>query len=130
MDDPRIDPIKVFIAAAAISSVGSLAAILRSNKPLTWRSVTAAMLYSGIVGMLIAMAGYNYFGVENLYFLLSVSGLAGIGGTTVLDFVVQAIRYGGINVIISQPGPPAEERAEERTEKRRRQRRHDNCDGR
>lgn len=106
----KFDPKLTLSAAFAISSLGGLAAMLRSNKPLTIRAVLSALLYSGMMGLIIALLWYNYFdGSGNIYFLLGVSGLAGVGGMTVLDFVLQAIKHGGVNITIS-PGdtpPPA-----------------------
>lgn len=106
----RFDPKLTLSAAFAISSLGGLAAMLRSNKQLTTRVVLSALLYSGMMGLSIALLWYNYFdGSGNIYFLLGVSGLAGVGGTTVLDFVVQALKHGGVNITIT-PGdepPPA-----------------------
>lgn len=106
----KFDPKLALSAAFAISSLGGLAAMLRSNKPLNFRVVVSAFLYSGMMGLIIALLWYNYFdGSGNIYFLLGVSGLAGVGGTTVLDFVLQALKHGGVNITIS-PGdapPPA-----------------------
>ena len=95
------DPLKVFAAAFSISSVGGLAALLRSKREITRRAVLSTMLYSGVLGLVIALLWYNYFdGRGNLYFLLGVSGLAGIGGTTVLDFFIQVLKNRGINITI------------------------------
>lgn len=100
----KFDPKMTLSAAFAISSLGGLAAMLRSNKPLTVRAVLSAVLYSGVMGLIIALLWYNYFdGNGNIYFLLGVSGLAGVGGTTVLDFIVQAFKQGGVHITIT-PG--------------------------
>lgn len=107
----RLEPLHVFLSAFAISSLGGLAALLRSNRELSLRAVVSAVLYSGIMGLIIALLWYNWFdGQGNLYFLLGVSGLAGVGGTTVLDFIIQVIKKGGVTINIA-PGdePPAEE---------------------
>lgn len=91
----RLTPIQVFLSCFTIASLAGLAALLRSDKPLTWRMIIAAMLYSGIFGLMIGLCWYNYFGgSDNLYFLIGVSGLAGLGGTSLLDFVVQGISKG------------------------------------
>ena len=102
MDDHKFDPNHVLAAAFTISSLGGLAALLRSKQKLTWRTVIAAVLWSGISGLLIALAWFNYFNDQgNIYFLLFVSGLAGIGGTTVVDLVIQLFKAGGVNITIS-----------------------------
>ena len=102
MSNNTYEASKVILAAFGISSVGGLAALLRSKKPLTWRNVAAAFLYSGMMGLCIGLLWYN------IPFLLGVSGLAGIGGTTVVDFIIQLFRKGGFDVII-RPKPPAVE---------------------
>lgn len=80
--------LEIFTAAFALSSLGGLAALLRSKQSLSFRNVLAAVLYSGITGLIIALMWYKYFeGEGNVYFLLAVSGLAGIGGATVIDLV-------------------------------------------
>lgn len=102
----KFEPIRVLAAAFAISSLGGLAALLRSKHQLTWRSITSALLWSGLAGLLIALTWFNYYNDQgNIYFLLAVSGLAGIGGTTVVDFVIQLVKAGGVNITISPQGP-------------------------
>ncbi len=104
----RLSAFQVFLSATAISSIGGLAALLRSDHSLTFRNVASATLYSGLMGLIIALFWYNSFdGEGNTFFLLGVSGLAGIGGTTVLDFVLQAIKKGGINITINSGDAPA-----------------------
>lgn len=94
MTDDKFDPRHILAAAFAISSLGGLAALLRSNRTLSWRVVAAALLYSGISGLTIALIWYNNFSENgNIYFLLGVSGLAGIGGTTVIDFAIQYVKH-------------------------------------
>ncbi len=117
----KMTPFQVFLASFSISSLAGLAALLRSERELSWRAAASAMLYSGMMGVIIALLWYNFFdGEGNLYFLLGVSGLAGIGGTTVLDFVVQVIKKGGVHISISpgsKPKPPAD--TEDRTDENR-----------
>ena len=104
--EPKYTPLQIFFAAFGLSSIGGLAAHLRSKQQLTLRSVLAAIIYSGSMGIAIALLWYNYFdGQKNIYFLLGISCFAGIGGMTVVDFVVQVIKTGGINITIA----PAEE---------------------
>ena len=114
MVQEKLESIKVLAAALAISSVGGLAALLRSNKPITVRAVLSALLYSGLVGLIIALLWYNFFeGKGNIFFLLGVSGLAGIGGTTVLDLIIQLLKNGGIDISIRpKEGPAGGEPAE------------------
>lgn len=105
----KFTPTQVLAAAFAISSLGGLAGLLRSNAKLSIRSVVSAILYSGLMGLCIALLWYKYFdGDGNVYFLLGVSGLAGIGGTTVIDFIVQAVKKGGLNIVITAAPDPVE----------------------
>lgn len=110
----KLTPLEVFISCFSISSLAGAAALLRSGKALTWRAVTAAILYSGIFGLVIGLLWYNYFGGQNnVYFLIGVSGLAGLGGTSLLDFAVQGIANGfNIKITTSSDGdqedPPAD----------------------
>lgn len=98
----KFEPNNVLAAAFGISSLGGLAALLRSKQQLTWRNVFAAFLWSGLSGLLIGLTWYNYFNDQgNIYFLLAVSGLAGIGNMTVTDLVFQMLKAGGISITIS-----------------------------
>lgn len=97
----KISPIQLFLAAMTLSSVGGLAALLRSNNTLSARAIASAVLSSGVMGLVIALTSYTYFGVTNPFFLLGVCGLAGIGGTTVVDFLVLVMKNGGLDVNIS-----------------------------
>lgn len=106
----KLSVFEVLASCFTISSLGGLAALLRSGRSLTGRVVLSAVLYSGIVGLVIGLVWYQYFsGQDNIYFLIGVSGLAGLGGTTLLDFVVQVLSKGGVNIHISpkrDPTPP------------------------
>ncbi len=117
----KLEPLQVFLSALALSSFGGLAALLRGNQPLSARLVIAAIAYSGLAGLTIALLWYNYFSDQgNIYFLLGVSALAGVGGTTVIDFMMQMLfklMSGGLNISVGSqnntrtpedpPRPPA-----------------------
>ena len=98
----KLSPFQVILACLALSSVGGLAALLRSGAHLCWRSIFAAMLYSGVFGVVYGLIWFNYFdgGDQNYFFLIGSSGLIGLGGTTLIDFIVQVIAKGGINIVI------------------------------
>ena len=67
-------------------------------------------MYSGVTGLVIGLTWYNYFsGRDNLYFLIGVSGLAGLGGTTLLDFAVQVVAKGGLNITVNPGGTEKQE---------------------
>jgi hypothetical protein len=98
------NPLHVFIAAFVIAGLGGLAALLRSARELSWRNALSALLSSGLMGLTIALLWYNYFeGKQNIYFLLGLCGLAGLGGVTVIDFILKIAKKGGLSIVI-QPG--------------------------
>jgi hypothetical protein len=98
------DPWWLFLSCFGISSFAGLAQLLRSGQPLTFRSVASALLYSGMSGLIVGLLWYNYFsGSDNLYFLLGISGLAGIGSASVIDFLTQLIAgQVGVNIRVSK----------------------------
>jgi len=112
----RWTPLQVLISAFSISSLAGLAALLRSEKQLSIRVVLSTILYSGMSGVIIALIWYRHFGSAgngegSIFFLLGISGLAGIGGTTMLDFVVEVIKKGGINITFA-PGEKQDDQDE------------------
>lgn len=102
----KLSPIEVFLSAFSICSVAGLASYLRSGRELTARQVFSAMLNSGLLGLAIAFLWYRYFnGKDNIWFLLGVSLLAGLGGASLLDFILMLCKRGGVKVVVS----PADE---------------------
>lgn len=99
----RLSPQDVLLACFTLSSVAGLASLLRSGRRLTWRMLIATWLYSGVFGLVIGLVWYNWFDgqTQNHFFLIGVSGLAGLGGMSVLDFVVQVVGRGGLKVTIA-----------------------------
>ena len=89
----NLSPFQAFISAFSVSSLAGLAAYLRSNRELTVRGTISAMLNSGLLGLAIAFLWYNYFNDNgNIWFMLGISLLAGLGGISVLDFVIQVAK--------------------------------------
>ncbi len=80
-----------FVAAFGIAALAGLAALLRSKQEIRWRNFLAAILYSGIIGLIISMLVHKYF-EQNIPLLLAISGLSGIGGATTLDLVRVLLR--------------------------------------
>lgn len=79
----------LFFGIFLFSSVGGLASLLREGETLTARQVLSAALNSGLAGMACALILWKRFHGEDLHLLLGISVLAGFGGTTLLDFLVQ-----------------------------------------
>jgi len=93
----KLNPIHVFISAFGVSSFAGLAALLRAGKEVGWVSILSAMLNSGLLGLAITLSWYVKF-QDNIYFLIGVCILAGLGGATMVDFVVQALKSGGLSI--------------------------------
>lgn len=81
------DPWLIGLISFFGASFAGLANQLRSGKVLSTRAVAAAMLNSGFIGAIIALMGYQVF-TDNLPYLIGLSLLAGIGGATMLDFIL------------------------------------------
>jgi len=80
-----------FATAFGIAALAGLAALLRSKQEIHWRNFLAAILYSGIIGLIISMLSFKYF-EQNVPLLLAISGLSGIGGATTIDLVRVLLR--------------------------------------
>jgi hypothetical protein len=82
----------LFVLIFGGGSLGGLAALLRGNHALTKRNVFSAMLNSGMMALVIALVWWSNYKDTNLFFLVGISILAGLGGATTLDFVTLYIR--------------------------------------
>lgn len=96
----RLDPISVFLSCFSIASLGGIANLLRGQKPLQMRVILATLIYSGLTGLVIGLVWFNHYRDTNVYFLIGISGLAGLGGTTLLDVLVQIMSRGGVKISI------------------------------
>ena len=94
----QLSPLQVLMSCFGLASFAGLASLLRSGRQLTLRAIAAAMLYSGLSGLIIGLVWFRYYAGDdpNFYFLIGISGLAGMGGASFLDFLVQALRKGGV----------------------------------
>lgn len=87
------DPYTLFGFAFGISSFAGLAALLRSGKSMSTRLIVSALLNSGLFGMAVAMCWRELYGdAKHPWFMLGVSLLAGLGGTSLIDFVFVAAK--------------------------------------
>jgi predicted membrane protein len=98
----QLDPLRIFASAFAVSSFAGLAALLRSGKSVSILSVCSAMLNTGMVGLAIALLWYTKFkgSEENIYFMIGLCVLAGLGGTTAIDFIVAMLKRNGLTIIV------------------------------
>ncbi len=98
----QLTPFQVLTGCLTVSSLAGLAALLRSKQALTWRNVVATCLYSGMFGLIYGLIWFEWFDGEhqNFFFLIGSSGLVGLGGASLLDFVVDGL-LNGFNITIS-----------------------------
>jgi len=93
------------LAALGVSALCGTASQLRKEGEANFRDVFAATLYSGCLGLVIALLWFNYFHPTNRFFLIGIAGLSGLGGMSVADFAIKLISKGtGIAIHISS-GP-------------------------
>jgi hypothetical protein len=99
----------IFVASFALAAFAGLAALFRSTMPISRRSVLSAILNSGFLGLALSLLWFHKF-AHNLHMLVGVCLLAGLGGNTTLEFILQAFRSGGLNIRFggSTPQPPIE----------------------
>jgi len=100
----KMTPIQVILGCFTVSSFAGLAALLRSKQDLNWRIVVATCLYSGVFGLIYGLIWFNWFAGDdqNYFFLIGSSGLIGLGGASLLDFVVSGVLHGfGCNITIT-----------------------------
>lgn len=102
MLDDTINAIAVFCSAFGVSSFAGLATLLRFAKKLTKLSIISAMLNAGFMGLAISLLWYqNYRNAENIYGLIGICVVAGMGGGTLTDILISLLSGAGIRVIIS-----------------------------
>lgn len=87
----------VFVSAFLLAALAGLAALLRSNAPLKAKSVTSALANSGLLGLGIALLWYTR-AQDDIYLLVGVCVVAGLGGMTTVDFVLELVRRGGLSI--------------------------------
>jgi hypothetical protein len=100
MQPPELSPLEVFLSCFTISALGGFFSLLRSERPISLRSCCAATFYSGVIGLVIGLLWYNYWADTNIFFLIGVSGLAGLGGLSLSDLVIKLLR-GKLGIKIS-----------------------------
>jgi len=101
MSDEYLHALSVFLSAFGAASFAGLATLLRFGKKISKLSVLSAMLNSGFLGLSIALLWYqNYRKAENIYGLVGICVLAGMGGSTLTDILVSILSGTGIRVFI------------------------------
>lgn len=101
MLDETFHAFSVFLSAFGTAAFAGLATLLRFAKKISKLAVVSAMLNSGFLGLAIALIWYqNYRNAENVYGLIGVCVLAGMGGSTLTDLLISILAGAGIRVTI------------------------------
>jgi hypothetical protein len=101
MDNENLHSLSVLFSAFGAAAFAGLATFLRFAKKLSKLSVVSAMLNAGFLGLAIALIWYqNYRKAENIYGLIGICVLAGMGGSTLTDLLISLLSGAGIKVII------------------------------
>lgn len=81
----------IFAACFGVAASAGLSQLLRSAAALDLRNILAAFFCSGMAGLIVGLLWFNFFKADNLYLLIGVAGLAGVGNASVLDFLCQLL---------------------------------------
>lgn len=85
------------VAAALVSGLAGLAALLRSGLPLTVGSACSSLLNSGLLGGAVLMLWHSSF-TETPHALVGICVLIGLGGMPAIDFVLRMVLTGGFSI--------------------------------
>jgi hypothetical protein len=97
-----VHPIWVFLSAFGVSSFAGLATYLRFSRKMTLISLASAMLNAGCLGLAISLLWYQHYrNSENVYGLIGICVLAGMGGSTATDLVWSFMSGAGLKVTIT-----------------------------
>lgn len=102
-----VQPMGVFVSSFLVAAFAGLASLLRTGAKLTTVSVISAILNSGLVGLGISLLWYTKF-QDNVYFLIGICVLAGLGGATTVDMILNSIKAGGFSLKIGPNGGGAQ----------------------
>lgn len=86
-----LSPLGVFAAAFLLSGFAGLAALLRLGRAVTWWAALTYFLNCGLLGLGLGLLWYAQFR-DNVYALVGLCVLAGLGGMATLEVVVGKIR--------------------------------------
>jgi len=99
--DEQFHALSVFASAFGAASFAGLATLLRFARKLSKLSIVSAMLNSGVLGLAIALIWYqNYREAQNVYGLIGICVMAGMGGSTLTDLLISLLSGAGIKVTI------------------------------
>ena len=61
MNPIEANPLSIFATVFVLASLAGLAALLRSSKPLTPRTIAATLLYYGLMGLGLTLSWWEWF---------------------------------------------------------------------
>jgi hypothetical protein len=97
-----VHPIWVFLSAFGVSAFAGLATYLRFSRKMTLISLLSALLNAGCLGLAISLLWYQHYrNSENVYGLIGICVLAGMGGSTVTDLAWSILSGAGLKVTIT-----------------------------
>ncbi len=97
-------PMLVFLSAFGVAALAGVAALLRSGVGLTWGLVVSSALNSGLLGLAVSLLWYMKLH-DDVYFLVGLCVLAGLGGNVTLDFALALLRKGGLTIKLGEEQP-------------------------
>lgn len=93
--------LSIFAASFGCAAFAGLATLLRFASKLTRLKVVSTLLNSGFLGLAIALLWFREFERnENIYGLVGICVLSGMGGSTLTDAVISLLGAGGIRINI------------------------------
>lgn len=96
------NPFWVFLSAFGVAAFAGLATYLRFSRKMSRMGLASAMLNAGFLGLAIALIWYQHYRKsENVYGLIGICVLAGMGGSTVTDILWSVLSGAGIKVTIT-----------------------------
>ena len=105
MDTPAIDElvfsVSIFAASFGCAAFAGLATFLRFTKKITKLRLVSTMLNAGFLGLAISLLWYKNFQEDkNIYSLVGICVLSGMGGSTLTDAVISLLGAGGLRINI------------------------------
>ena len=86
------EEIRMLAWVIPVCSFAGLAALLRSQQPLTGRAIVSAVINSAIFGLAVGWWLLWRVGSEHFGLIVSVSALSGLGGTAAIDFCIELLK--------------------------------------
>jgi len=95
-------PIWVFLSAFGVSAFAGLATYLRFSRKMSRLGCLSAIMNAGCMGLSIALIWFQHYRKsENVYGLIGICVLAGMGGSTITDILWSVLSGAGIKVTIT-----------------------------